>query len=93
MVHFQYTFHAIAFGGDEAMDPDLLRALEESKRTYQMESGQMAVEGNMEGVGQIQPDSNDLANAFAGMDLEEDFDTAVGRRGIVHLHYYYLQFS
>ena len=41
----------------------------------------MAVEGGAEGgAGLVQTDANDLADAFAGMDLEEDFDAAVGRR-------------
>lgn len=78
MVITHCIIHSLAFGGDEDLDPDLLRALEESRRTYQLESGQMAVEGgSAENAGSIQADANDLANAFSGMDLEEDFDAAV----------------
>lgn len=56
------------------MDPELRRVLEESMRTYQMETGQAVAESGQPSNENPMPDeANELMNAFADMDVDEEY--------------------
>ena len=56
------------------MDPELRRVLEESMRTYQMETGQEVVESEKpSNENPMQDEANELMNAFADMDVDEEY--------------------
>ena len=56
------------------MDPELRRVLEESMRTYQMETGQVVAESEQpSNENPMQDEANELMNAFADMDVDEEY--------------------